>query len=206
MNREEFLVSLERHLRHLPREERQEALDYYREYIEDAGPVGEEEVIRSLGEPKEVAEQVIQEAAWKAVETPAEDQRRRNLLKTMWIVLLSIMAGPIAVPLAISAVAVAVALLAAVLAALFSVVLAGAASVLAGAGLFVFGIPVLFSSVPSGLIVVGEGMLFAGLGILLGAAFWFLCQLMLSGLFRLSGWMLRLAGRPAGRKPETGRE
>lgn len=49
MNREEFLAGLARLLADIPESERQEALKYYSDYFDDAGPENEKSVIQELG-------------------------------------------------------------------------------------------------------------------------------------------------------------
>lgn len=58
MNKEEFLSQLETHLSGMPENEKQEALQYYRDYFEDAGKEKEQEILASLGSPAEVAENI----------------------------------------------------------------------------------------------------------------------------------------------------
>lgn len=53
--RTEFLAELERLLADLPEEERQAAIQYYEDYLQDAGEENEQEVIRELGAPEKVA-------------------------------------------------------------------------------------------------------------------------------------------------------
>ena len=55
MGREVFLRELEFLLMDLPEEERQEALQYYQDYFEDAGPQREQEIVSQLGSPAKVA-------------------------------------------------------------------------------------------------------------------------------------------------------
>lgn len=55
MNRREFMGQLERLLADIPGQERQEALDYYNNYFDDAGEENEAEVIRTLGSPGKIA-------------------------------------------------------------------------------------------------------------------------------------------------------
>ncbi|HIY18469.1 MAG TPA: DUF1700 domain-containing protein [Candidatus Blautia avistercoris] len=55
MNRMEFMIQLERLLADIPASERQEALEYYNSYFDDAGPENEASVIRELGSPGKVA-------------------------------------------------------------------------------------------------------------------------------------------------------
>lgn len=58
MSRWEFMRRLEELLSDISPSEREEALQYYNEYINDAGRENEEEVIRSLGSPEQVAASV----------------------------------------------------------------------------------------------------------------------------------------------------
>lgn len=55
MNRAQFMEELKRLLSDISEEERQEALDYYESYFDDAGEDREAEVIRELGSPGKVA-------------------------------------------------------------------------------------------------------------------------------------------------------
>ncbi len=58
MNRMEFLAELERLLSGMPEEERQAAVQYYADYLADAGEENEAGAIRELGSPEKVAESI----------------------------------------------------------------------------------------------------------------------------------------------------
>lgn len=58
MNRLDFMKELERLLADISESEREEALQYYNDYLNDAGVENEEEVIASLGSPQKVAETI----------------------------------------------------------------------------------------------------------------------------------------------------
>lgn len=55
MTKEDFLRELEYMLQDLAEEEKEEALQYYRDYLEDAGPEDEAAVLHDLGSPARVA-------------------------------------------------------------------------------------------------------------------------------------------------------
>lgn len=55
MKKEEFLRQLEYLLQDIPEEEKRDAIDYYRDYLEEAGPEREEEVLEGFGSPERVA-------------------------------------------------------------------------------------------------------------------------------------------------------
>ena len=58
MNRAEFMKKLKALLSDIPDGEREEALNYYEDYFDDAGAENEEEVIHSLGSPERVAKTI----------------------------------------------------------------------------------------------------------------------------------------------------
>lgn len=66
MNKIEFLERLEKLLADVPYTERREALNYYTEYFEDADK-DEEEVMKTLGTPEEVAANIREEYASKEI-------------------------------------------------------------------------------------------------------------------------------------------
>ena len=58
LDRQEFMRQLEQLLLFVPIQEKEEALQYYNDYFEDAGPENEQEVIASLGSPEKIAENI----------------------------------------------------------------------------------------------------------------------------------------------------
>lgn len=58
MRKEEFLGKLEYLLSSVKEEEREEALEYYRDYFEEAGPEHEEEIAAHFGSPEKVAAEI----------------------------------------------------------------------------------------------------------------------------------------------------
>lgn len=58
MNKDIFLMRLEQLLYEIPREEREEAMDYYRSYFDDAGAENEAAVLEELESPQKIAESI----------------------------------------------------------------------------------------------------------------------------------------------------
>ena len=56
MKKEVFLERLEALLQDIPEEEKRDAIDYYRDYLEEAGPEREEEVLAEFQSPEHIAE------------------------------------------------------------------------------------------------------------------------------------------------------
>ncbi|MGN1135522.1 MAG: DUF1700 domain-containing protein [Oscillospiraceae bacterium] len=59
MTKQEYLSELESHLASLSEDERVNALQFYEEYFEDAGPENEQQVISELGKPFALAKSII---------------------------------------------------------------------------------------------------------------------------------------------------
>lgn len=76
MNRREFMAALSAALSDLvPAGEKNDILRYYEEYFDDAGPDREAEVIRSLGDPAQLARKIAREGGYRTDE-PGSGKRR----------------------------------------------------------------------------------------------------------------------------------
>ncbi|MCI8505050.1 MAG: DUF1700 domain-containing protein [Lachnospiraceae bacterium] len=69
MNRSEYMRELAYLLQDVPDGEREEALQYYEDYFDDAGPEQEDQVIMELGRPEKLAA-IIREGARNGYESP----------------------------------------------------------------------------------------------------------------------------------------
>ena len=100
MTRDEFLAAMERELTRLKVSDRVEAMEYYIEYFEEAGPGNEQKVIAELGSPEKIAAQI------RAQTTLKDAQKDPQNGKKSWLALLAAIGGvfaiPIALPLALS--------------------------------------------------------------------------------------------------------
>lgn len=91
MTRQEYMQQLAALLAAMPEAERRDALDYYEEYFDAAGPEKEAQTIQELGSPQNVAEK-IWEGTGAQSGTPMPDnsmpeQGSRRRKSPMWIVL-----------------------------------------------------------------------------------------------------------------------
>ena len=84
MRKEEFFKRLEYLLQDMPEQDKEEALQYYRDYLEEAGPEREEKVIGEFGSPERVAAIIRAdlmgnlEDGGSFTETGYEDERFRD--------------------------------------------------------------------------------------------------------------------------------
>jgi len=161
MNRNEFIGELKKKLRKLPFDEIKEAVDYYEGYFDDAGEENEQTVLAELGSPAAVASQIIAAFAIKEAEADGSGKKK---WRVAWLVILSIFASPIAIPLALSAGVVAIALVISLSAVIISFFAAGIAMFFSGIACIVAGFWVILQSFPTTLFYLGAGLVLLGIG------------------------------------------
>lgn len=161
MNKDEFLAGLKKSLKRLPPEDAADAVEYYEEYLEDAGPKNEAAALGAWGPPERVASQISAEYAMKRME---EQPSAKKGLSTVWVVILAIFASPIAIPVA--AVAVCVMLLLVIAVAVAVAAFGTVAVSLAACGVltFVMGLCLLFVNFQTAVFYIGAGLFLAGAG------------------------------------------
>ena len=130
MNRADYMAALRRALSVLPEEERANALRYYEEYFDDAGPENEAKAIEELGEPAKVAAQILadyRELTAVPHAQPIKEKRRWRGISPLLLIVLVLLAIPIGLPLVFGAGAtvlgVLLAIVVTVLAVIFAVLL-----------------------------------------------------------------------------------
>ena len=59
MTRKEYMEQLRKYLKRLPKEDYDNAIEYFSEYFDEAGPENEQQVMEELGQPKEAARELL---------------------------------------------------------------------------------------------------------------------------------------------------
>lgn len=210
----EFLRQLNEMLADVTEEERREAVRYYEEYLRDAGPEQEPQVLAELGSPERVAaiiranvpgsraeptpkaepprirglaaEAACAGTAGAPAEQPAPAGAGRTLL--WWLLVLA------ASPVWLSLLAVVLSLLATVaglflglMGLLLGIVVAGVICLVAGAACALLGLPGLLTDLPNALVGLASCLASMGIGFLLLAAGWAVCARGLPALSRGMG-------------------
>lgn len=106
MNKVEFINKLNKKLKYLPNEDREDAVAYYREYLEDMGVSDTDDVTNKIGNPSEIAATIIAECTEKIIEDNKTNKKVKNSTKIVWLVIITILSMPILIPLAIVLVSV----------------------------------------------------------------------------------------------------
>ena len=212
MNRDMFMARLKELLADVSEAERDEALSYYEEYFEDAGPENEEEVIQSLGSPEKVAATIkagLSENAqeegefsetgytnsyYDVKDEVATINKRKGLggIGTGgWVIILilCLFALPILGPLLLGIAGTIFGILVAIAAVIFAVLVTGIALVVAAVAMVAAGFATLFATPLVGVALIGAALLVAGIGILIAIlGFWVVTKVippLLRGLVEL---------------------
>ena len=219
MTRTEFMKQLQDLLSDISKNEREEALQYYNDYFDDAGPGEEARILTELGSPEQVARKIkagLSDDASEFSEQGYRDTRfdgneaapaassfmdsesagktapkkERNLWKLLAIVLLCIVLGPFVIPVGFG-------LLAALLT-VAAVLVSGI--VIFVAGIFVIGVGLiqLFTAPVLGIATAGAGCLLTALGILLSLALLWIALKVVPVLVQGLVNLVRLPFRKAG--------
>lgn len=164
MTKSEYLAKLDKYLKKLPKEDYLEAMGYFREYFDEAGPENEEEVIAELGAPKDAAHDIISRLLDEKI---VEDEKSpKNKAIIIWIAILAILASPVAIPLILALLMVIITILAIGIAIIAMVLALGVALLTSGVYMLVDSWS-YFSIAPSTTALgVGLGLLSLGLALL----------------------------------------
>lgn len=154
----------------LQSDERDEVLEFYREYLLDAGIDSFEGCVAELGTPKQLARKILADYSIRFNENLNEhsthQQRSKANVRSIWLVGLAILSTPITIPALIAILAVMFALFVAVIAIGFAVLAIIAAvtimaliAITTGVGLFTQSLWVSLFYLGAGLATIGIELL-----------------------------------------------
>ena len=190
MNKERFIKELKIRLKRLPKEEVDNIIEYYLDYFQDADK-SEEEVINELGSPSSIASQILADYAFNP-----EVKEKKSPWNTILLVILSIFAAPIALPLALAFVAVLFALIITFIAIIFSIAAVAVSVFFGGIASSVMGVVLLFQGPATGILYIGRGLLAIGIGLLFVALIRYLSPRLYSWIKNFSQSIIGRINKP----------
>lgn len=189
MTKTEYLAKLTKYLRKLPQKDYEEALEYFMEYFEEAGPENEAQVIAELGTPKEAAHEVITRLLDEKI---IEDKSSlRNKTTILWIAILAVLASPVALPILLFFLAMLMTLLMIIFAVIVTALAFTFALLISGVYTFFTSFSLLSVSLASTLFGVGLGLLMFGGALLLLFASFEICKLFVKLTTLLIKWLIK---------------
>ena len=168
--RDEYLAELRHYLRKLPPDDYKSAMEYFTEYLDEAGPENEAQAIRDLGTPKEAASEILQNLLNE------NTTQKSDTARTIKIAAIAMLLSPLGwfglffggILLVASG-----ALIVALVAAAFAVL---AALFYSGGALIVSSFDMIGQSLAAAVVISGGGILAIGLGLLIVTICLALCR------------------------------
>ena len=189
MTRTEYIAKLTKYLRKLPQQDYEEAIEYFMEYFEEAGPENEARVIAELGTPKEAAHEVISRLLEEKI---VEDKSSlRNKTAILWIAILAVLASPVALPILLFFLAMLLTLLLIIFAVIVTALALTFALLISGVYTFFTSISLLNVSLASTLFGGGLGLLMFGGALLLLLISFEICKLIVKLITLLIKWLIK---------------
>lgn len=191
MNRIEFMSRLGEMLQDISAEEKQEAIQFYNDYFDDAGLENEMHVITELGSPEKVAATIkvdlsgqneksseysetgYTDTRFEEKETPAnrnanssqeKTPKTNNALKIILIIAIIVIGGPIVLPVAFGILAAILGIAVAIITVFISLIIAAICIMIAGIIVFCVGLTQIIGALPVAVLLAGVGMLLFALG------------------------------------------
>ncbi len=209
MTRNEYMEQLKRYLRRLPKEDYENAVEYFSEYFDEAGPENEQQMMKDLGDPKEAAREVLLNLLEESVENGSAEEasstetvktfsekalpekKKRSPGKIILLAFLVICASPVSIALLIAGLAVLAAVVLVIAAVIFSLAVTSIATIAGGIMVVGFGATLVMRSLAAACMMVGGGFLLAGAGILFGVLTVYICKWCATGIGRLVNRLVR---------------
>ena len=189
MTKTEFIAKLTKYLRKLPQQDYEEAIEYFMEYFEEAGPENEARVIAELGTPKEAAHEVISRLLEEKI---VEDKSSlRNKTTILWIAILAVLASPVALPILLFFLAMLLTLLLIIFAVIVTALALTFALLISGVYTFFTSFSLLNISLASTLFGGGLGLLMFGGALLLLLISFEICKLIVKLITLLIKWLIK---------------
>lgn len=158
MTKDAYMTELKKYLKRLSKEDYENAIEYFEEYFDEAGPENEQSVMDELGSPKEAAKELLVNLL---EENMTASDKKPSIGKVLGISFLVLCASPIAIPLIITLAA----LLLCVLLTIASLFVVSGSLVISGILCAIKGISLIVTTWAGCSAYVGAGFFLGGLGL-----------------------------------------
>ncbi|SHJ60408.1 DUF1700 domain-containing protein [Hespellia stercorisuis] len=212
MNRTDFMIKLESLLQDISTEERNEAMTYYREYFNDAGPENEDTIIKELVSPEKVAATIkaglrdhdnsedgefsetgYTDPRFAEKEAPAartqdgaqgSNTQTNSIIKIILIILIALAVASVAWPVLTGVAGAVIGITFAIIGLFIGLVCGAAAITLAGFILIIMGLTKIAVAFPTAIFTCGTGILIFVIGLIATVGTVKLCFIVYPAMFR----------------------
>ena len=177
MTREEYMAKLQKYLRKLPKQDYEDAIEYFNEYFSDADEEGQQKLMEELGTPKEAAADLMHNLLDRKLQEQDTDTKGKKSKKGITLLaVLAIVSTPVTVPLFIAMLVVLLAVVICIASVIVSDFIAAFSALLIGGKLLLRGLVSFPYSLSGALMITGGGLLGIGCAILLYLLGIYLCK------------------------------
>ena len=196
MTREEYMTKLQKYLRKLPKQDYEDAIEYFNEYFSDTDEEGQQRLMEELGTPKEAAAELMGNLLDRKLKEEGEEKKDKKDKKGIAaITILAILSTPVTIPLLVAMLAVLFAAVITVACVILSDFIAAFGILLIGGKLLLRGIVSFPYSISGALTITGCALLGIGCAILLYILGIYLCKWTGMLLVKLAQKLVRKRGK-----------
>lgn len=193
MTREEYMTKLQKYLRKLPKQDYEDAIEYFNEYFSDTDEEGQQRLMEELGTPKEAAAELMGNLLDRKLNQEGEEKKDKKGIAA--ITILAILSTPVTIPLLVAVLAVLFAAVITVACVILSDFIAAFGILLIGGKLLLRGIVSFPYSISGALTIIGCALLGIGCAILLYILGIYLCKWTGMLLVKLAQKLVRKRGK-----------
>lgn len=193
MTREKYMSKLQKYLRKLPKQDYEDAIEYFNEYFSDADEEGQQKLMKELGTPKEAAAELMGNLLDRKLKEEGEEKKDKKGIAA--ITILAILSTPVTIPLLVAMLAVLFAAVITVACVILSDFIAAFGILLIGGKLLLRGIVSFPYSISGALTITGCALLGIGCAILLYILGIYLCKWTGMLLVKLAQKLVRKRGK-----------
>lgn len=206
MTMHEFLEKLNSLLSDIPKTERESAMQYYKEYFEEAG-IGEyDNIPETMESPEVIAENIRaglesdeqpEESYFKKEENTTSRERGKEEKKTLdsskiiLLIIIAIFTSPIWGGILLSLAGLAIGVLAAIFGILVAVIAVMASFLVAGVVVIIVGSVKMVAAPIAGITAIGVGLLLFGMGLLLLILVIWSFRVLIPAMFQGISWIFQ---------------
>ena len=182
MNKSQFLNELGRRLKYIPREDREDAIEYYTELMSDMGFDDSEDVTAKLGTAKDAAKKILDECTQKHVNAYEEKKTVKGQAMIVWLSVLSLISLPVSLPLSIIMISLAFTVIIVIISLLIALAATGISLVFSGLASLI----AMWTASEAALKVVifGTGLCMMSVGMLICLGLYYIIKAVIRRLFR----------------------
>ncbi|AKP64239.1 hypothetical protein FC99_GL000466 [Levilactobacillus koreensis JCM 16448] len=104
----DYIQAVQKLLGQLTTAEQQDVIEYYQEYLMDAGIETYEQAVDELGTPRSLARKVLADYSIRSssqesqsIKSRSDIQATKNNVKTVWLIILALLSTPVTIPILI---------------------------------------------------------------------------------------------------------